>query len=331
MIGHQEVSMEQDIGLRFGVYDLPDASLPTLIERWHLVEQLGFDQLWTADHTADWRNPQGHWFDAWITLAAMAAHTDRIRVGTLVANPILRHPVTLAKQAASVDHLSRGRLELGIGTGIAGFDHAAMGIPYWSFRERIERFREYVHIVHSVLVSRGSAVTFAGRHYSTEGVRLIPDTPQQPRPPITIGGQSPGVLRVAAEFADRWNTHGPFGASVEEIVASTRRQNATLDQLCAAHGRDPSTLQRALLLFEALDPWSSADAFERIVDSFVAVGIREFVVFWPGDDRCNDLERLAGEVIPRLRGVRSGSPPPTLGLKAPKALAGGPSVRCGEG
>ncbi len=289
--------------LRFGVYVLPDAPFPRLTERWQLVEDLGFDQLWTADHSADWRIPHGHWFDGWVTLAAMTTHTNRIRVGMLVSNPILRHPVVLAKQAAAVDHLSGGRLELGIGTGIAGFDHAAVGASSWSPRERVERFREYVQIVHDLLVSHGKPITFAGGYYSTDSVRLIPDPPQQPRPPITIGGQSPTVLRVAAQFADRWNTHGPFGATIDEIVEITRAQNATLDEHCAAHDRDPSTLKRALLMFEALDPWPSPGSFERIVNSFVAVGMQEFIVFWPGDDRRADLERLAGKEIPRLRGA----------------------------
>jgi alkanesulfonate monooxygenase SsuD/methylene tetrahydromethanopterin reductase-like flavin-dependent oxidoreductase (luciferase family) len=289
--------------LRFGVYVLPDAPFPTLAERWRLVEDLGFDQLWTADHSADWRHPTGHWFDGWTTLAAMATSTSRIRLGTLVSNPILRHPVILAKQASAVDHLCSGRLELGIGTGIAGFDHAAMGGVPWSPRERVERFQEYVRIVHDLLTSSGSPVTAHGRHYSTDDVRLIPPPFQQPRPPITIGGQSPSVLRVAASLAERWNTHGPFGATVDEIVAITRAQNATLDELCAADARDPLTLRRALLLFEDLDPWLSPGSFERIVDRFVPTGIREFVIFWPGDDRRGDLEKLAFDVVPRLSGT----------------------------
>jgi alkanesulfonate monooxygenase SsuD/methylene tetrahydromethanopterin reductase-like flavin-dependent oxidoreductase (luciferase family) len=289
--------------LRFGAYVLPDAPFPTLTERCALVEDLGFDQLWTADHTADWRSPVGPWFDGWTALSAMAAATRRIRVGTLVSNPILRHPVILAKQASAIDHLSGGRLELGIGTGIAGFDHAALGAVPWSPAERIERFREYIGIVDVLLTSSGKPVTVHGRYYSSENVRLVPPPFQLPRPPITIGGQSPSVLRVAASLAERWNTHGPFGATVEETARVTRAQNATLDDLCAAHGRDPAQLHRSLLLFEALDPWSGPDSFERVVERFIPTGIREFIVFWPGDDRRGEFERLAVDVLPRLRGT----------------------------
>lgn len=288
---------------RFGVLDVPDAPFPRLMERWRLVEDLGFDYLWAPDHTA---NPlaaggPGPLFDGWTTLAAMAAHTGRVRVGTLVTNPILRHPTVLARQAAAVDNLSGGRLEVGIGTGIAGFDHAAVGSDYWSPRERARRFAEYVGIVADILSADGRPVSFAGTYYSTSGARAAPGPLQRPRPPITVGGQSPTVLRVAASHADCWNTHGPFGAGVEHILDVTRQQNKLLDERCAACGRNPASLRRSLLLVDALDPWASPDALERIVDAFWGVGVREFTVMWPGDDRRRGLERAATTVIPRLR------------------------------
>jgi alkanesulfonate monooxygenase SsuD/methylene tetrahydromethanopterin reductase-like flavin-dependent oxidoreductase (luciferase family) len=202
----------------------------------------------------------------------------------------------------TIDHLSGGRLEFGIGTGIAPFDHAAVGSEPWPSGERAGRFAEYVEIVDGLLRGAGRPYSFEGRWLQVREAPTAPGPVQRPRPPVIVAGQSPTVLRVAAERADAWNTHGPFGATREQIVEITRAQNATLDELCTAHDRDPSTLRRALLLFEALDPWSSPDAFERIVNAFVAVGIREFVVSWPGDDRRADIERLAGEVIPRLRG-----------------------------
>ncbi len=305
-----------DDSLRFGVLDLPDAPLPTLTVRWRLVEELGFDFLWLPDHTADYRKLDGPWFDGWTTLAAMALSTHRIRVGTLVSNPILRHPVMLARQAAAVDHLSGGRLELGIGTGIAGFDHDALGSTYWLPRERAERFAEYVAVVEGLLGSGGRPFSFAGSHYATRDVRVLPEPLQAPRLPITVGGQSPTVLRVAAARADCWNTHGPFGASVEEILAVTRRQSALVDELCANAGREPSSLRRSLLLFDALDAWASPGALTRIVERFSAIGVREYVLFWPGDDRRAELERVAAEVIPALR------PGPVDAHRAPAAATG---------
>lgn len=287
--------------LRFGVLDMPDRPYPTLFERWRLLEELGFDALYTPDHTADYRNLADPLLDASTTVAAMAARTSRIRIGTLVSNPILRHPVILARQSCALDHLSAGRLELGIGTGIAGFDHAAVGSDYWSPRERAERFAEYVRVVHDVLRSGGRPVSFTGRHYVTQDARTVPPPVQRPHPPITLGGQSPTVLRTAVEHADCWNTHGPFGADEQQILAATKRQNRLLDELCETAGRDPRSLRRSLLLTYSVDAWSSRDALERIVTEFCAVGIGEFVVFWPGDDRRREIERAATEVIPRLR------------------------------
>lgn len=287
--------------MKFGIVVRPNAPLEALAERSRLAEELGFDQLWTEDHTRDYQDAKGPWFDGWTVLAAMVTWTERIRIGTLVSNAISRHPVRLAKQAAAVDHLSNGRLELGIGTGIAGFDHEAMGVPYWEPKERVRRYAEYVRIVDELL-STDAPFTFEGEYYRTSGASTRPPTVQRPRPPITVGGQAPTVRRVAAERADRWNTHGPFGKTPEEIAAVTRRQNEEMDERCATFGRDPRSVVRSLLMFDSLDAWQHDGALERTVELFVPAGIQEFVLFWPRDDDRARLERLATEVIPALRG-----------------------------
>jgi alkanesulfonate monooxygenase SsuD/methylene tetrahydromethanopterin reductase-like flavin-dependent oxidoreductase (luciferase family) len=285
----------------FGILIHQDAPFSTLVERWHQAEELGFDHLWVADHSGDYRNLDGYWFDGWTVLAAIAKETARIRIGTLVSNPILRSPALLAKEAVTVDHLSEGRLELGIGTGIAGFDHAAMGLDYWPVRERVARFREYVEIADGLLRSRSRNYVFEGRYYHTREAPMTPPPLQQPRPPITIGGQSPTVLRVAAERADRWNTHGPFGLGMDQILEITRRQNEQLDEMCVTFERGPAELRRSLLLFGALDAWASPEALEKTVTRFREVGIDEFIVIWPPDERLSLFEQVACEVIPTLR------------------------------
>lgn len=287
--------------LRFGVYVLQDAPLPVLRGRWREAEELGFDDIWLADHARDFRRPSGHWFDAWATLAVMATETARVRIGTLVSNPVLRPPAMLARLATTVDHLSGGRLELGIGTGIAGFDHDATGTPYWPIDERLARFAEYVAIVDDLLRHAPKPISYEGRFHRTAGLGLEPAPLQRPRPPLTVGGQSPTVLRVAAERADCWNTHGPFGRSVDEILEITRRQNVRLDQLCREHGRDPAEVRRALLLYDALDAWATPDAFDKIVSAFRDIGVTEFVVFWPLDSQRALFERAALESIPALK------------------------------
>lgn len=287
--------------LRFGVYVLQDAPLPVLRGRWREAEELGFDDIWLADHARDFRRPSGHWFDAWATLAVMATEMARARIGTLVSNPVLRPPAMLARLATTVDHLSGGRLELGIGTGIAGFDHDATGTPYWPIDERLARFAEYVAIVDDLLRHAPKPISYEGRFHRSAGLGIEPAPLQRPRPPLTVGGQSPTVLRVAAERADCWNTHGPFGRSVDEILEITRRQNVRLDQLCREHGRDPAEVRRALLLYDALDAWANPDAFDKIVSAFRDIGVTEFVVFWPLDSQRALFERAALESIPALK------------------------------
>ena len=271
-----------------------------LDRRWRQAEELGFDAAYVADHTGDYRNLDGYWLHGWTVLAHMAASTERIRIGTLVTNPLLHHPAQLAKQAVAVDHLSGGRLEVGIGTGIAGFDHEAVGQDYWPPRERAERFAEYVAILDGVLRSTRGSFQHAGTYLRTSGTPMSPQPLQQPRPPITVGGQSPTVLRVAVQHADCWNTHGPFGRTVDQIAEVTAQQSRRLDEVCVEQGRDPSTLRRSLLLFDALDAWSSTDHFQKVVHQFRETGIHEFVVFWPPHDRLPLLERAA-TLMPALR------------------------------
>lgn len=288
-------------GLTFGVYVLQDEPFPVLRERWRDAEALGFDQIWVADHTQDFRG-SGVWFDAWVVLAAMAQATTQVRIGTLVANPVLRPPAVLARAAATVDHLSGGRLELGIGTGIAGFDHEATGTPYWPIDERLDRFADYVTIVDQLLARAPGPIAFDGRHLRARAAGIEPPTPQRPRPPLVLGGQSPRVLRLVAERADAWNTHGPFGASVPEILERTQQQMRRLDELCERQGREPASIRRSLLLYDALHAWRSGDAFESIVTSFAEIGFTEFVVFWPAESERSLFERAVTETIPALLG-----------------------------
>ncbi len=295
--------------MRFGIEVPQDAPFPALVERWQRAEELGFDYLWVADHSADtridpsgdYRNLDGTWFDGLTVLAVMAKETNRIRIGTLVSNPILRPPALLAKEALTVDHLCGGRLELGIGMGIEPLDHAAMGIAYWSPQERAARFSEYVEVVDGLLSTPSRAFVFEGRYYHTRQAAMGPPPVQQPRPPITVGGQSPTALRVAAQRADCWNTAGPLGLGMEEILEITRRQNDRLDEMCVSFGRDPTELRRSLFLVGALDAWATRDAVEKIARRFSEIGIGEFVLFWPPDEHLDLFEHVATEVMPALR------------------------------
>jgi alkanesulfonate monooxygenase SsuD/methylene tetrahydromethanopterin reductase-like flavin-dependent oxidoreductase (luciferase family) len=283
-------------GLRFGVLVLPDAPFPELRERWRRVEALGFDALFVADHARHTSDRSHPWFDGWTTLAAMALETSTIRIGPLVANPILHRPAVLARAAAALDHLSNGRLELAIGQGVERFDHETTGLAYWQPAERASRFREYVEIVDGVLRSWEAPFSFDGRYHRARDATLAPAPVQRPRPPITVGGRSPTVLRVAAHRADCWNTFGLAPTPAEGVLEITRRQNRELDERCAQLGRDPAELRRSLVLWAPIDPWAAPDAFERIVASFRDAGIAEFIVMWPPAERLSLLERAAATI-----------------------------------
>ncbi|MGW1838316.1 LLM class flavin-dependent oxidoreductase [Streptomyces sp. NPDC002067] len=287
-------------GMSFGVMLYPDQPFPVLTARLRRLEELGFDRVYLPDHSADLRDPRHTWFDSWTVLAAAASATERIRLGTLVANQILRPPAQLAKQAIALDHLSSGRFELGIGAGIFPWDHHSVGELPWSPRERARRFADYVAIVDGVL--RGGAFSHSGDRLWVRDVVTVPGSLQRPRLPLTVGGQSPTLLRTAAERADAWNTHGPPGASAEEVLALTAEQNARIDRLAAAAGRDPSDIRRAYTIFGPWDPRAGRHGYEEIFERFGAAGVTEFVLDWPGERHTEEFERVAREVIPPLRG-----------------------------
>lgn len=286
---------------RFGVMLYPDVPFPTLIEQARWVESLGFDQVYLPDHAANLRDLDGPWFDGLTALAVVAANTGAIRVGTLVSNPILRPPAMLARQALSIDHLSGGRLELGIGAGLFDWDHHAVGTEPWSAKERAGRFAEYVEIVDGILRGAGEPYGFAGDWLWVKGVRTAPPAVQRPRPPIIVGGQSPTVLRTAARFADVWNTIGPMGADAGTVLEVTGRQNRQIDALAVEAGRDPATIRRSLALYGPWDPWESPVTLEEAVARFDGIGITDFVTNIPDAPQLDAFERMARETIPTLR------------------------------
>src|SRR5262249_25823226 len=231
--------------------------------------------------------------------------TDRIRIGTLVSSLTLRQPALLARQAITVDHLSRGRLELGIGAGGVPLDHSMTGVEMWSRAERTARFREAVVLVDRLLRSR--VVSFDGRYYRTRDALMQPGPVQQPRPPLTVGALGPTMMRIAARYADRWNTFGGRHVSATAAFEDTRARVARFNAFCRELGRDPGTVIRSFLVFPEYVPedcWASVDAFVDFVGRYAALGIDEFIFDWPPDDRQPLIERVAATVLPALRSGR---------------------------
>ena len=289
-----------DGDVHFGICTDQNLPFETLGERWQYFEQLGFDSVWDCDHFNQPSRPDGPYFEGWTLLAALAARTERIRVGVLVSSNTFRHPALIAQQAVTLDHISNGRLELGLGAGWFVAEHDRFGIPFPPPGERVGRFHEAVQIIDSLL--RHETTTFAGRYYRLAGAYVRPAPVQKPRPPLTLGAHRPRMLRICAEYADSWISFG----TVEEM----RERNLILDDHCAAIGRDPREIRRSFYGWAAQmkdqglpDPWESTGAFEDVVGRYLAVGIDEFVIDQPRPEQFAVLEQVTSEVLPRLRQV----------------------------
>lgn len=282
--------------LRFGIATDQNLPWPTLVERWQVFEALGYDSVWNCDHLVQPSQPTGPYLEAWTLLAALAVRTNRIRIGVLVSSNTFRHPALLAKEALTVDHISNGRLELGLGAGWYEPEHAMFGLEFPPVAERVARYREAVEVVDQLL--RNDTTTYTGQYYTLRDAPLRPRPVQQPRPPLTLGAHGPRMLRVVAEYADAWNSFG--------TVAEMRQRNATLNEHCAAIGRNPHSIVRSLYIWPASmgeDPWQSVDAFEDMVSRYADAGIDEFLVDVPPETDLAVVERVAAEALPRLRAV----------------------------
>ncbi|UCE29477.1 MAG: LLM class flavin-dependent oxidoreductase [Candidatus Bathyarchaeota archaeon] len=298
--------MNQEI--RFGLVTLQHIPWKKEVKRWKSIEALGFDGAWVGDHFANPFQPTAPWFESWTLLASLASCTSHIRIGTLVTSIPLRNPAVLARQALTVDHISNGRLELGLGAGVSGKTdpvYSMTGIEDWAPPERVARFHEIVEIVDQCL--RNRITTYEGRYYKLKNTAMSPPPIQQPRPPITIAAMGPSMLRIAARYADTWNSlGGEFGAPPETIVENIKHQNRLLDDCCAKIGRNPKTLRRSLLVFglEAETVFDSEEAFKEVVERYLEVGITEFMFFHPDTApsiSSRAYEQIALEVIPELR------------------------------
>jgi len=225
----------------------------------------------------------------------------------------LRNPAMLARAALTLDHVSHGRLEIGLGTGITvDPSYHMVGIPNWEPRERVARFGEYVEIVDRLL--RDEVTTFDGAFYSIVGAYMNPRPVQSPRPPIMVAALGPVMMRHAARYADDWNSmsfHESFDAQLDE----TRKRSEAMDEYCRAVGRDGS-LRRSYLMFDAaarprggsMAYYESADRFEEMASRVIELGMDEVGVYYPLDQRQEPmLERIATDVLPRLRAQHRGA------------------------
>ena len=294
--------------MTFGVVVVQDVPWPEWRRRVLEVEALGYDAVHVWDHlvhrTLDDADPL---LDSFGVLSAAAAVTSRVRLGTLVASPTLRHPFVLAKQALTLDHVSGGRLDLGIGAAGVLRDYEALGMAPWPKAEQVERFRETVELV--LAVSRGETA-FSGRHYAGTSMTNAPPAAQRPLP-LTLAAHGPRTLRIAAEHATTWNTIAPRDLAPDESLARAASLNESLTRLCIGIDRDPASLRRSVFLGSERWPVrESAAAFAEAVRRFRDAGFDDFVLMYPdhpAEPRVGhgaaapDIVARVAEVLPLLR------------------------------
>ncbi len=272
--------------MQFGMMKLTRLPYQDLERDIREAEAMGFDSAWIDD---DLFSPAYAELDVWSVLGGLSVVTDRIRLGTLVSVPTFRLPAVVATQALTVDHMSNGRIEVGIGAGGAVESYPAIGAEPWTPRERSDRLGEYVAILSQML--RGEPIDYSGQRYSVKVDQVVPPV-QRPRPPLIVAAHGPRGMRNVARYADGWNTVVNMQSAgntdpkspknLSEAIANLKRMSQQLDAICVEEGRDPQSLKRSILLDRAqVDPWSSVDAFDEFVGAFQEIGIEMIAFYWP--------------------------------------------------
>ena len=234
--------------MRFGIKTAPQhTSWGDMLDVWRTADEVElFETAWNFDHFYPLQGDKnGPCLEAWVTLSALAQATSRIRIGCMVNGVPYRHPALVANMAASLDIVSGGRLELGLGAGWNEQETKAYGIDLLPMGQRMDRFEEAVEVIDSLLVHE--IMTFQGKYLQLEQARCEPKGPQQPRPPIVIGGGGEKrTLRIAARFAQHWNL--PF--ATPEVF---HKKNEILLAHCEAVGRDASLIMRSVQIESTAD------------------------------------------------------------------------------
>ena len=274
--------------LRYGLKLSQNATIEQYRAVWRIADEAGFDHCWCMDHFATpGSRDDGPIFEAWALLAAMAAATSRTRVGCAVTGNTYRHPAVLAKAAVTVDHLSGGRLEFGIGAGWAENEHTMLGLPFGTAGDRADRLEEACQVIRSLWTQERAS--FAGQHYQLTGAVAEPKPVQQPHPPIWIGGAGRRrTLRIAAQYASVWNAPGGSPEEVAEL-------SGVLDRHCTDIGRDPSEIRRSVQVRMPATP----DELLTLAAAHAAVGVSDLLLVLNAADPVAQAEQ-AGELLPRL-------------------------------
>lgn len=270
--------------MRHGIVILPQTDWPEAARRWRQAEEYGFDHAWTYDHLS-WRGLAGQRWHATIpTLTAAATVTSRIGLGLFVASPNFRHPVPFAKELATLDDISGGRLMIGVGSGGTGFDSVVLGQPQLTPRERHARFVEFVDGLDVLLrfePPESSGISFSGDWYTAHEARMVGTPAQEPRAPLLLAGNGPKAIRFAATRGDGWVTTGGPEEDRAEWWAGLAALARRFDDEYAASGRQGAFARILSLDNDFAYSLTSAASYEDAVGRAASLGFTDVVAHWP--------------------------------------------------
>jgi len=298
--------------MRFSFWPNPSQSFADVIALAKHVERTGWDGIWYADHfMPNAPDTSAPWPEAWMTLAAIGAQVPRVRIGTLVVGNTYRHPTVLAKMAATLDHITGGRVVLGLGAGWQENEHKQYGIPFYTTGERLGRLDEACQVIKSLFSEPKS--NFNGKYYQLTDASLEPKPVQKPMPLLIGGGGEKRTLKITAQYADEWNVWG--------TVDTLKAKMAILDGHCKTVGRNPKAIQRSAvaLLFMSDDATylkrmrdskipqaaniGTPEEIRDIVAQYQAIGVDELIVpdftLGPTPQKLATLDRFIREVARR--------------------------------
>ncbi len=279
----------------FGLMTAPmQVDYEALVRVWRAADAAPeIEHMWVFDHLLPiGGDPAGPAYEGWTLLSALAALTERVRIGVLVTSNRFRPPAVLAKIAATVDVVSGGRLEFGIGAGsrpghpIARREYEAHGLPFHDFEHSVRSLDEACTVIRR-LWTENEPFDFAGEHIQLTGAFCNPKPFQRPYPPIMIGGRSAPTLRVVAKHADKWNMPG---GDIEDVI----RRSALLDRYCGDIGRDPGEIVRSIHLPVSYD---DPRATRRAIDAASGAGFTHFVLGLAPPYPADVVPWVVGEVI----------------------------------
>jgi F420-dependent oxidoreductase-like protein len=280
--------------LRFGIKTAPQhTSYADMLAVWQAADALEvFEHAWLFDHFIPIAgDPDGPCLEGWTLLAALAAQTRRIRVGLMVNGNTYRHPAVLANMGATLDIISNGRFDMGIGAGWNELEHTSYGIELLPPGKRLSQFEEACEVIKLLWTEKYA--DFEGTYYQLKQARCDPKPIQQPYPPFVIGGSGERrTLRIVAKYAQVWNF---AGGPVDQF----EHKLAVLEEHCRAVGRDFASIEKSIQVAVAYD---DLPGYVATLRQYVAAGANHIILNLRAPYPAGIVERLAKEVVPQVSG-----------------------------